>query len=156
MKIRDFKFFHRFTVNTDLTSDEIKKRLLKVMAPYKMFKWSYPPERYEGRFEGNTFKMRRITGGRGAKEVPIIKGVIRNSTIDFSAEAWKILSSAIWLIVTAILLIFLRGTEATGDMKFFFLCLIFVFVIVLFFMIPRYIKNLAKDKIFLKELFRAK
>jgi len=155
--MRGFRFFYRFTIDTNLTQEEIKKRLFKVMVPYKMVRWSSPPERYEGKLDGSIFKMKKIRRVRGEGETPLIKGIIRNSVIDFSAEAWEVLSSAalvIMLLIAPFLLSFFTGIKLTGSMKAYYLCFIFVFVCGFFFAIQKYKSNLAKDEIVLKELFK--
>ena len=100
-KLRGFLPFEELTINTELSPDEVKRRLSGVVEPPGgSGVESAGGKPYQGRVEGDTFKVRRVIGYRNMF-LPVVKGVIRPEADGSSIRLKMGLRSPILVFVAA-------------------------------------------------------
>ncbi len=69
--------YERLTIETNLSPEEVQRRLEGVVEPKKWFRWPYSRdhEPYQGTWDGNRFKISRIIHYRNSF-LPVIQGEI--------------------------------------------------------------------------------
>jgi len=131
-----------FTINTGLTPQEISKKLSLEIEPHDILRNPYSSKkskkRYEGSFEGETFKIRKIYTNEEPTFGTIFTGKIQGSTLNINAKLPRISElfmpacASIFLLMTIFLVIDMLKTH-----QFTIALILFPIASFMFYTIPR-------------------
>jgi len=70
--------YDRLTIGTDLSPEEVRRRLEEVIGPRQWFQWLYSRDDkpYQGEWDGKRFKISPVSIRRRSRYLPVIQGEI--------------------------------------------------------------------------------
>ncbi len=161
MNLLEPNYVQQITIDTDLTADQIRERLLPHLET-KKFLWA-SSKRYGGKLADNVFSMHKIISTRGGGPYANIDGVISDKklTVTFRynyVKAWSLYFVLLAILTVLMIGSWIPGTHLVGAPGTLLLLMLVLFFIPIFGIgteHPRLIKNVAKDKKCLKDYFNA-